>query len=626
MINDKVKYINYKEIKPQGWLLDKLETQKNGLSGHIDEIWEDLNSNNAWLGGKGEDWERGPYYLDGLIPLSIELNDSFLIKKSYNWIINILKSQEENGFFGPKSNNDWWPRMVALKALIIYADAFPESKESKQIQVLIEKFLHYFDDNLEQFPLKMWGFARGMELFISIKWIYNKTNNPFYDNLAIKVMDLSLNWNQLFFKDFPFDKKISEFMPWEDYINFMDKYDEKLIKENQKILEKYQFYFMTYHLTHGVNIAMAVKYLGYYYQITDEKKYLNNLIKGLSQLYLYHGQANGMFSCDEHLDGVSPSQGTELCTVVELMFSLEELIKITDDSKWFEFLDIITFNALEATISQDGCSHQYDQQVNQISCTIDRRNWYNNKDDSNIFGLEPHFGCCTANMHQGWPKYCSSLWGKNDEGYTCYSYSPLIIQDNDIKIEVLSEYPYKPNLKLKINTNNSYSFKLRINTFSFCDNYEIFIDNELIEHKVEENYIIIDKTWSHNLIEIKFDFKVWSKEYYHGISYYYGPLLLSLPIKSRDKIIKDRLQFSDHEYRPMEKFNFGFKLDEKYDIKEENGMPYLIIKGYEILNWKVTNNSAGEFPQNLNIGSSKILKLIPYGKTILRVANFPIIK
>ena len=33
-----------------------------------------------------------------------------------------------------------------------------------------------------------------------------------------------------------------------------------------------------------------------------------------------------------------------------------------------------------------------------------------NGPEANMFGLEPNFGCCTANMHQGWPKLVASLW------------------------------------------------------------------------------------------------------------------------------------------------------------------------------------------------------------------------
>ena len=43
-------------VKPRGWLLDELNLQANGLSGHLDEFWPDLGPNSGWLGGTGESW------------------------------------------------------------------------------------------------------------------------------------------------------------------------------------------------------------------------------------------------------------------------------------------------------------------------------------------------------------------------------------------------------------------------------------------------------------------------------------------------------------------------------------------------------------------------------------------
>ena len=48
-----------------------------------------------------------------------------------------------------------------------------------------------------------------------------------------------------------------------------------------------------------------------------------------------------------------------------------------------------------------------------------------NGHDANIFGLEPNFGCCTANMHQGWPKLVSHLWMATPEkGLAAVAYGP----------------------------------------------------------------------------------------------------------------------------------------------------------------------------------------------------------
>ena len=62
-------------IRPSGWLEEQFRIQANGLSGHLDETWADVGPNSGWLGGTGESWERGPYFLDGLIPLAYLLDD-----------------------------------------------------------------------------------------------------------------------------------------------------------------------------------------------------------------------------------------------------------------------------------------------------------------------------------------------------------------------------------------------------------------------------------------------------------------------------------------------------------------------------------------------------------------------
>jgi len=115
-------------ITPAGWLRQQLEVQAAGLTGHIDEIWPDLGPDSGWLGGAGEAWERGPYFLDGLIPLAYELKDPALITKANRWVEWTLTHQQPSGQIGPTKNDDWWPRMVMLKVLTQYQEATGDAR------------------------------------------------------------------------------------------------------------------------------------------------------------------------------------------------------------------------------------------------------------------------------------------------------------------------------------------------------------------------------------------------------------------------------------------------------------------------------------------------------------------
>ena len=73
---------------------------------------------------------------------------------------------------------------------------------------------------------------------------------------------------------------------------------------------------------------MGLKYaaMEYFFDGDDEKKKLG--IEALGIVEKYHGIASGAINGDEHLSGGSPSQGAELCGVVEQMFSLETMMEV----------------------------------------------------------------------------------------------------------------------------------------------------------------------------------------------------------------------------------------------------------------------------------------------------------
>ena len=142
-------------VKPKGYLLDVERTMASGLTGNITKVWDSLKDC-AWFGGSGDNWERGPYYMDGLIPLAWQLGDEELKSLVMKFIEWTLASQREDGFFGPADNNDWWPRMVVLKCMMQYFTATGD----KRVLPFMNKYFAYQYKMIDEQPLYIWAIAR----------------------------------------------------------------------------------------------------------------------------------------------------------------------------------------------------------------------------------------------------------------------------------------------------------------------------------------------------------------------------------------------------------------------------------------------------------------------------------
>src|ERR1700723_297020 len=191
-------------IQPRGWLQQQLGIQARGLSGHLDETWPDVGPNSGWLGGTGESWERGPYYLDGLVPLAWLLDDAGLKAKAQRYIGWTLDHQAPSGMIGPASNNDWWPRIVMLKALTQYQELTGDPR----VIPVMDRYFRYQLAELPERPLRDWAKFRWQDELLSVIWLYNRTGSAYLLDLAQLLHKQGYDW-QAEFDDFKFTQRIT---------------------------------------------------------------------------------------------------------------------------------------------------------------------------------------------------------------------------------------------------------------------------------------------------------------------------------------------------------------------------------------------------------------------------------
>jgi len=604
-------------VKPTGWLKQQLRIQANGLSGHLDEIWSDVGSNSAWLGGTGEGWERGPYYVDGLLPLAYLLDDPVLVAKARKYIDWTLDHQRADGGIGPEKNfgketRDWWPNMVMLKALT----QFQEVTGDPRVIPVMEKYFSYQAKQLADNPLHSWAQFRWGDELVSILWLYNRNGDGKLLDLARQLAGQGFDWKALF-ADYPYQDK------------------------TPKLLAKMP--------SHGVNNAMALKTEALWSLVSGDAGDREASRKMFATLERFHGLPNGTFAADEHLAGRDPSQGTELCTVVEEMFSLEELIQIYGDQSLVNRLERIAFNALPGAFSKDMWAHQYDQQPNQVLVSNAPRDWTTNGPQSNVFGLEPNFGCCTANMHQGWPKFAASLWmGTADNGIAAIVYSPsevrTVLAGTPVHIVEDTKYPFAETIAIRVDPEKPVSFPMRLRIPGWTSNAIVRVNGVAQRDVVPGKFLTVDREWrAGDRVQIEFPMPIiMSRGYHNSAVISRGPLLYSLAIGEKWKEIKDNGKASDWEVDPSTPWNYALEISSSEPQSSftvvmspmrdqpfsSEGTPLALeAKGYRVDDWKLVDNSAGPLPESpvKASGPSARVRLIPYGAAKLRITEFPVI-
>jgi len=615
-------------IKPEGWLRKYLELQRDGLTGHLNEISAWLEKeNNAWLTNGGDHgWEEVPYWLKGYGNLAYILGDENMINEAKTWIEAAINSQRPDGSFGPINMKgdkpELWAQMIMLWCLQSY---YEYTNDSRVITLMTNFFKWELSLPDDKFLEDYWENSRGGDNLLSVYWLYNKTGESFLLELAEKIHRNTADWT-----------RPSTLPNW-----------------------------------HNVNVAQCFREPATYYMLDKDSALLAASYNVHHLIRRTFGQVpGGMFGSDENcrMGYIDPRQGVETCGMVEQMASDEIMLRMTGDPFWAEHCEDVAFNTYPAATMPDFKALRYITCPNHV--ISDSKSHHPGIDNSGPFlAMNPFSSrCCQHNHAQGWPYYTEHLilaTPDNGAALALYASCKATMKVGDgqqIAIHEETNYPFDEVIRLTVQTDKEVEFPLYLRIPTWANQAQIHINGQKVTTPVTSGqYACIRRTWKNDdkvelTLPMQLSLRTWQVNK-NSVSVNYGPLTMSLKIQ--EKYVKsdsketaigdsqwqkdaDASQWPTYEIYPDSPWNYSLVLNKDNALKDfkvikkqwpADNFPFtqesvpLEIKtvGRQIPSWKVDQYGlCHELPEaDAPKREKEEITLIPMGAARLRISAFP---
>ena len=637
------------KIKPKGWLEKYLQTQKSGLTGHLEAAgfpfdtvgWHNFSDSMAFDTDVADVWwpyEQAGYWIDGMVRCGLLLDDEFLLNKAYKSVDFCLNNTDDDGYLGPKgikssdgTGVNRWAHVVFFRALIALADT------DARIVPALEK--HYLAGGSEHYYFRE---VLNVEIML---WVYSKTGNK-------ALLDMAKT---------AYEKHDREWAVTNDRDTAV-----KTMLSDRKPTE------------HGVSYCELSKIATIMYIYTGKKTYLDAAINVVEKLIRDHILVSGVCSGSEHLRGKTPLDNYETCDIPDLAWNLGYLLQATGNVKYADMIERICFNAAPGAVTNDFRALQYFSCPNQVIADKNsNHNIFFRGEKWMSYRPNPGTECCPGNVNRTMPNFASKMWMKDKNGaYVAAMYSPCVVElidknNNPVTVIEDTNYPFSDEIKFTINCDKTteLDFSFRIPTWAKDAKITVKGHESSVAPGKFEN--ISGEFSNGDEITLKLPMSITTQEWgENGISIERGPLVYSLPIKARIEIDKTEekstAEFPAYNMYPESEFNYALTLEDinnaefisTNDFNDVwNNPPVMLkLKGIEVPGYTtvtydeierdhpvifdggepkiITSKIQGKFTltpplptltelENIDKTKKRDITLVPFGGTTLRITIFP---
>jgi DUF1680 family protein len=612
---EKYQLLPFGSITPSGWIKTQMQKDVNGFVGNLDQLVPDLlndpiystgrlqkHSKSKDLGNLKEgDAEGSEQYMwwnsetqsnwwDAYIRNAILLDDKSGIEKAKKYVYSILTTQDADGYLGiydpelrynfNSENGELWSKTTLYRGLLAYYDF---SKDKKVWQALVRAV----DNVMQNYPINNSSpFTSG-----------NKFNGGVSHGLTFTdVLDKMYQITQ--------DKKYVDYALFL-YMDYSKTYQSEKDAQLQNILNP--SYKLQSHGVHTFEHLRPLIVAAYASNNVELQKALALYIQKIERATTITGGPIG----DEWIaerSANATNTGYEYCSIHELLDSYTVLLQKGGDAKTAEKIETIFYNAAQGSRDPNHSCIAYLKTDNSFEMQGTKNGEIEPDRKQTRYKYSPAHQdvavCCNPNAGRISPYFLEKSWLLEGENTLVASVlSPNILEttidNNSLKIEEITEYPFKNKFTFKIHNPKNCTFILKIRK-------PIWANKMIVskKHKEVNGYLVFENNVKENdEINIEFQAEILIKTDSSNEKYFtYGAQIFALPIAATEikgKAYKEG--FYDLEYAPKEKSSYSF-------IKNNNAK---FVNG--LLHVQLMNNVTQKIEN---------VQLIPFGKTILRQVSF----
>ena len=606
------------DITPKGWLLEFLQRQKSGLTGHPEALSYPYNTC-LWAGeiprngDYGQDWwryEQTAYYTDGLLRLGYLLDDEELIAIGEAGIAYTIDHPQSNDRLGSSVISSLWPQAVFWRAMKAYAD------------------VHNNPTALKAALRKNYNTMTNTDLTNGRRHILNLEGILWYYGISGTRSFLTKAETAYKTGGFEFDAT--------------DAGSDEFIHQ------------------HGVTYCEMLKIPLLLYAYTGNEEYLRIAMNAERKLERDHLLPDGVPTSAEYTQGNDIDVAHETCDITDYTWSLGYFLTVTGQTEWADRIERAIFNAAPGAVTANFDAVQYFSSVNQVICT---GNSDNNKfkRGSTWMAYRPthETECCAGNMHRMMPNFASSLWMRGaDEAIVAAMYAPSEIDfkvgDTQCHITEETFYPFDGDITFRFTLPEQTHFPFVFRIPGWCKESQVLVNGLPIGEEVGRgSFVTLERDWNNgDVVTLSLTMTPTIVEAANRQGKYVesGPLLLAYPVPAT--VTEDTNTYSNMNgkvpgdgfkcwsMKPSGSFNYAINTDAEtlsLNIDREklanaypfdlDGTPLSVSLRVRPITWTLEKDRYNPvLPASEYVvlsGAQRNIKLVPYGAAKLRVTVFP---